>query len=71
MKLNATKIKMLCIQNNITMRELANGSKMSVSTLSQVMNGRNATANIINKLAIYFKIDISELIKEWLFESRK
>ena len=64
MKLNATKIKMLCIQHNITMRELANGSKMSVSTLSQVMNGRNATANIINKLSIYFKIYISELIKE-------
>ncbi|MGP1599114.1 helix-turn-helix domain-containing protein [Peptoanaerobacter stomatis] len=63
MKLNATKIKMLCIQHNITMRELANGSKMSVSTLSQVMNGRNATANIINKLAIYFNITVDELIK--------
>lgn len=64
MKVDRKKVLILCAKEDITQYELAEKCNMSPCTLSTMLNGRSTTIKTINKLAKYFKVDISMLIQE-------
>ena len=63
MHIDKRQVQLLCAKEDITQYELAGKCNMSPCTLSTMLNGRSTTIKSINKIAEYFKIDISELIK--------
>ncbi|WP_455090209.1 helix-turn-helix domain-containing protein [Peptoanaerobacter stomatis] len=64
MKVDRKKVLILCADEDITQVQLAERCNISPCTLSTMLNGRSTTIKSINKIAKYFKVDISMLIQE-------
>ncbi len=64
LKLNKHLIKKKLIELNLTQNEFANKNNISQSTLSNVLNGRQATTKTLNKIANGLGISVVDLLED-------
>ncbi|KGF33928.1 hypothetical protein HMPREF2134_06305 [Peptoniphilus lacrimalis DNF00528] len=64
LKLNKRLIKKKLIELNLTQSEFANKNNIAQSTLSNVLNGRQATTKTLNKIADGLGISVIELLED-------
>ncbi len=64
LKLNKRLIKKKLIELNLTQSEFANKNNIAQSTLSNVLNGRQATTKTLNKIAEGLGISVIELLED-------
>ncbi|ERT56240.1 putative transcriptional regulator [Peptoniphilus koenoeneniae] len=64
LKLNKHLIKKKLIELNLTQNEFANKNNIAQSTLSNVLNGRQATTKTLNKIANGLGISVVDLLED-------
>lgn len=64
LKLNKRLIKKKLIELNLTQSEFANKNNIAQSTLSNVLNGRQATTKTLNKIADGLGISVIDLLED-------
>lgn len=64
LKLNKHLIKKKLIELNLTQNEFANKNNVAQSTLSNVLNGRQATTKTLNKIANGLGISVVDLLED-------
>ena len=62
LKLNKRLIKKKLIELNLTQNEFANKNNIAQSTLSNVLNGRQATTKTLNKIANGLGLSVVDLL---------
>lgn len=64
LKLNKRLIMKKLIELNLTQNEFANKNNIAQSTLSNVLNGRQATTKTLNKIANGLGISVVDLLED-------
>lgn len=64
LKLNKRLIKKKLIELNLTQNEFANKNNIAQSTLSNVLNGRQATTKTLNKIANGLGLSVVDLLED-------
>lgn len=64
LKLNKRLIKKKLVELNLTQNEFANKNNISQSTLSNVLNGRQATTKTLNKIADGLGVSVIDLLED-------
>lgn len=64
LKLNKRLIKKKLVELNLTQNEFANKNNLAQSTLSNVLNGKQATTKTLNKIADGLGISVVDLLED-------
>lgn len=63
MKLNYNGLWKILIDNRMNKSDLQKALRISPNTIAKMTKGENVSIEIIKKIAIYFKVDIGDIVK--------